>query len=91
MRDYEFTAIYPIDEEKFAKAAEFVLAKFGEMGVQVLKDEDQGIKPLAYLIKKEDRGHYRYYEIQAEPSKIQEMSDAFQLSGLLLKFLFVAK
>lgn len=91
MRNYEFTAIFYSDEEKATNGTDFVLKKFEEAGVQVTNKEDMGIKQLAYVIKKEDKGHYWYYEIQADPSKIKGMTNDFLLSGLFLKFLFVAK
>ncbi|MBO4388390.1 MAG: 30S ribosomal protein S6 [Spirochaetales bacterium] len=91
MRDYEFTAIFYADEEKATAGSDFVQKKFEENGVEIVNREDMGVRQLAYLIKKQDKGHYCYYEIKAEPDKIAAMTGEFMLSGNLLKFLFVAK
>ncbi|NLY07291.1 MAG: 30S ribosomal protein S6 [Spirochaetales bacterium] len=91
MRNYEFTAIFYSDEEKATNGAQYVLKKFEEAGVQIDTQEDMGIRQLAYIIKKEDKGHYWYYEIQADPDKINTLTADFLLSGNLLKFLFVVK
>ncbi len=91
MRDYEFTAIFYADEEKAASGSEFVQKKFDENGVEITKMEDMGVRQLAYLIKKQDKGRYCYYEIKAESDKISGMTSDFMLSGVMLKFLFVAK
>ena len=48
-----------------------------------------GVRNLAYLIKKADKGHYVYFELQADTASIVEMSREFQLSTSILKFLFV--
>ena len=50
---------------------------------------DMGVKTLAYLIKKQDRGHYVYFELEADTSSISPMNNIFQLSTLVMKFLFV--
>ena len=44
---------------------------------------------LAYQINKQDKGHYVYFELSADPASIARLSHAFQLSTLVLKFLFV--
>lgn len=91
MRDYEFTAIFNSDEEMATNGAEYVQKKFDEAGVQVSKKEDMGVRQLAYIIKKQEKGHYCYYEIQADPASVAKLSADFLLSGLLLKFLFIVK
>lgn len=40
-------------------------------GVNVLKEEDWGQKPLAYAIKKEEAGHYFMFQIEASPDVIK--------------------
>jgi len=93
MRNYEFTVIFNSLDELTAKGMEFVSETFKEAGVEITKQEDMGIKFLAYPIKKQDKGHYFYFEMNADPSKINEFSRLFLLSAKdsVLKFLFVAK
>ena len=56
---------------------------------KITKQDDLGIKTLAYQINKQDKGHYVYFELSADPASIARLSHAFQLSTLVLKFLFV--
>ena len=50
-----------------------------------------GDRMLAYMIKKQEKGHYYYFELQAEPQSINKMTAEFLLEGSILKHLFVAK
>ena len=50
-----------------------------------------GVKDLAYEIKKEAKGHYNYFEIEADPDSVAAMEKEFRLSAHFLKYLFVKK
>ncbi|MBR1938188.1 MAG: 30S ribosomal protein S6 [Spirochaetales bacterium] len=89
MRNYEFTVILDQNDDKMAEGLKFVLATFEKNGVEITKQDDMGVKTLAYLINKQEKGHYVYFELSADPSKIAKISHEFQLSTLVLKFLFV--
>lgn len=91
MRDYEFTVIFDANEEKTAKGMEFVSKALADAGATIAKQEDMGVKNLAYTIKKQDKGHYYYLELEAEPQSINAMAKEFLLQGEILKHLFVAK
>ena len=89
MRNYEFTVIFDANEEKMKEGLQLVTDEFSKAGVEVTKKDDMGVRNLAYLINKQDRGHYVYFELSADPAKIAQMSHVFQLSTFILKFLFV--
>lgn len=91
MRNYEFTVIFGANEELTEKGLEFVSGQFAAAGVNVTKQEDQGVKNFAYTIKKQDKGHYYYYELEADPLSVNKMSDEFLLQDSIVKFLFIAK
>ena len=48
-----------------------------------------GVRTLAYLINKQEKGHYVYFEIKADGLTIKNMSRAFELSTDVLKYLFI--
>jgi small subunit ribosomal protein S6 len=48
-----------------------------------------GVRNLAYSIKKQDKGHYYYFELKADPSTINGFNNSFKLMQPVLKFLFV--
>ena len=87
--NYEFTVILPSDEEKMKEALAFVNAELEKAGATITKQEDLGVKTLAYEIAKQNKGHYVYFELSADTQSIVKHSRAFQLSTLVLKFLFV--
>ena len=89
MRNYEFTIIFDANEEKSKAGLELVTSIFEKAGVEITKQEDMGVKYLAYEIKKQDKGHYVYFELKADPEKIVEFEKAFLLNHNIMKFLFV--
>lgn len=89
MREYEFTVIFDANEEKMKAGLQFVTDELAKAGAEITKQDDMGVKTLAYLIKKQDKGHYVYFELNCDPSKIAALSHEFQLSTNILKFLFV--
>ena len=87
--NYEFTVILPSDEEKMKEALAFVNAELAKAGATITKQEDLGVKTLAYEIAKQNKGHYVYFELSTDTQNIVKLSRVFQLSTLVLKFLFV--
>ena len=91
MRTYEFTVIFDANEDQTAKGLDLILAEFKTAQVQITKQEDMGVRNLAYPIRKQDKGHYYYFELEADPSTINGFNNTFKLMLPLLKFLFVHK
>ena len=91
MRNYEFTVIFDANEEQTAKGMEIVSNQLAKASANITKQEDMGVKNLAYTIKKQDKGHYYYFELEAEPQSINAMTAEFLLENSILKHLFVAK
>lgn len=89
MRNYEFTVIFEANEEKMKEGLQLVLDTLKEAGAEITKQDDMGVRTLAYLINKQDKGHYFYFELSVDGDKIAPMSHIFQLSTYILKFLFV--
>lgn len=91
MRTYELTCIFRTDEDNFTKGKELVKAEFEKQSVKILKETDMGTKELAYIMKKETKGHYYFCEMEVQSDKIAEMDKHFQLETSFLKYLFVRK
>ncbi|MCH3908622.1 MAG: 30S ribosomal protein S6 [Sphaerochaeta sp.] len=91
MRNYEFTVIFDGEDEKSKKGLEAVAEMFKNANVTITKQDDMGIRQFAYPIKKQDKGHYVYYELQAEPTSMDEFEKELQLNPNVLKYLFVNK
>ncbi len=91
MRTYEFTVIFKPNDEEVAKGKELVEKGLKDAGIQITKEDNIGIKFLAYPIKKSEKGHYVYYELEADPETISTLDRNFKLMNPVLKFLFVKK
>lgn len=91
MRNYEFTVIFDADEEKFKKGLEDVTAMLAAAKAEITKQDDMGVRQLAYVIKKQDKGHYVYFEMQGDPAQMQEIERKLVLHASVLKYLFVNK
>ena len=87
--NYEFTVIFDANEDKTKAGLELVESTFSKYGVEVTKKEDMGVRTLAYLINKQEKGHYFYFEIKADGLTIKNMSRAFELSSDVRKYLFI--
>ena len=91
MNKYEATFILYSEDERFKKGLDSVKAELSKIGAKIQKEEDLGIRELAYLIKKESRGHYFYFELGAEPAGVGSIDKNLNLNIDLLKYLFVRK
>ena len=89
MRKYELVALFPSEEEIFRQGKEAVVAELAKNGAHDVKEEDMGDRPLAYQIKKKDRGHYILFRMNLDPQKIVPIERTFKLTPNLLKYLFV--
>jgi small subunit ribosomal protein S6 len=50
-----------------------------------------GVKLFAYEMKKQDKGHYCYFEMSADPASIVTFEKKFLLDNTIIKYLFVSK
>lgn len=91
MRDYEFTVIFRPEEDAYKNGFENLKSLMEKFGFTPEKDEDMGVRDLAYLIDKKERGHYRYYELKADPEKVADFDRELRLVQDVLKYLFVKK
>ncbi|HOV63023.1 MAG TPA: 30S ribosomal protein S6 [Spirochaetia bacterium] len=91
MRNYEVTAIFRQEEDAFNRGKELIKQELARVGAQISKEEDLGVRDLAYDIKKQPKGHYYYFELSLDPARLVEVDKTFRLTAELLKYLFVKK
>ena len=89
MRKYELVAVFPPEEELFRQGKEAVVAELANQGAADVKETDMGDRPLAYTIKKKERGHYILFTINFDPQRVTPAEKMFKLIPNLLKYLFV--
>lgn len=91
MRTYEFTIIYRVGDEDYTKGKQLVSELLEKHQVEIVKTVDLGIRFLAYLIQKEEKGHYIYHELKADPTVITQLERALRMMNPVLKSLIVRK
>ena len=95
MREYEVTIILKPDLDEEAQSE--VLGRIGGWMAQDESDENQvspdhwWLKSLAYPINNYTEGYYIYYEIELEPSNLNEIERNFLYVDDVLRHLVVRK
>lgn len=91
MRTYEFVSIFSTKEDNYAVGLKAVKELLQKNGVEISSDEDMGDRLLAYPVKKEERGHYHLFVLNAAPESLIKIEEDLKLTPSLLKTLFVKK
>jgi small subunit ribosomal protein S6 len=91
MRNYEAVFIFPAKEEEYNAGREFVRGLFQNAQANIVKEEDMGERDLTYTVKKEDRGHYYFFEAEMNPESISDIDKSLKIRADVLKYLFVNK
>ena len=89
-KSYELTVIFPLTLKEKEKARE-ELKKEIEKVAKIEKETDWGEKKLAYPIKKNERGHFYFYELKTSPEKIKALEGWLKLNENILRYLIVLK
>ena len=91
MRRYE--AVIIIEPDVADDEVKALTEKFGELiksqDGEVIKIEDWGIKKLAYLVRKRDKGRYILFDFVSGPTLISEIERQFKISENIMKYLTV--
>ena len=91
MRTYEAVFIFRPEAEALAEGREFVKNLFASSGCTIVKEEEVGNRELAYEVKKNRRGHYHVYQIEADPQALMGLDKAIKLRSEILKYLVIRK
>ncbi len=91
MRTYEAMCVFRADQEIFATGVENVREELKKLGAEIEKEEDMGIRQLAYPIKKQIQAHYFYYVCKMDPEAAHKTEHALRLQEELLRFLMVRR
>ena len=86
MAKYELTFIY---DKSNKKIIERLKSYINSVKAKVVKEEDWGVKPLAYPIKKFTEAAYIYFEIEIDPGKLKKLEEKIKVEEELLRHLLV--
>ncbi len=91
MRRYEAVVILHPDmgEDDIRNFTERYTQLVKTTGGEIIKIEDWGLKRLAYLVKKKEKGRYILFDFVGNPALIHEMERQFKISEDVLKYLSV--
>ena len=91
MRRYE--AVVIIEPDVADDEVKALTEKYGDLikshEGEVIKIEDWGIKKLAYLVKKRDKGRYILFDFVSGPTLISELERQFKITENIMKYLTV--
>lgn len=93
MNKYNLTLVLKPDlEEKDRQVIMDSIKKrfVGDEG-KVEKEENWGIRDLAYPIKKNNKGFYIHFEIQADPKQAKGLDKSLDLEEDVLRYLLVRR
>ena len=86
-----YESVFIARQDVSASGAETLADKFADLlktnGGAVAKREYWGLRPLAYRIKKNKKGHYFLFNLEASPQTIQEMERNMRLDEDILRYL----
>lgn len=91
MRNYEAVFIFRPDEDVYTKGLQLMKDGLNKAGAVISKEEDLGVRELAYPMKKETHGHYYCFYIEGNPESISNLDRTIRLTKEVLKHLFVRK
>jgi small subunit ribosomal protein S6 len=91
MRRYESVVILDpeLPEDDVKNLTERFRRLVGEFGGEIIKIENWGLRRLAYLVKRRDRGRYVFFDYVGAPALLAEMERQFKIAEEVLKYLSV--
>ena len=89
MYKYEATFILHPSAEMCEKGTAALKEAFKTNGVKILKEESKGEQDLSYPIKKNTRGRYFLFELEAPPQSLAAIEKTLKIKSEILKHLFI--
>lgn len=88
-KDYEAMFLYGSQENIFSETLAFTKTLLSQVGAEFVSEEDLGIKRLAYEIKKRKDGHYYFFKLKMDGTKLKEVRRELSLKEDVLRYIFV--
>ena len=89
MRKYELMTVFPVEDAVFQAGIEALRETLKSFNVNVTSEEAYGDKDLCYEIRKNKKGRYTLFNIEADPACMIELNKRFKLITQILTYLFV--
>lgn len=89
MRKYELMTVFPVEDAVFQPGIEELRSILKSFNVNVTSEEPFGDRDLCYEIRRNKKGRYILFNIEADPSCMIELNKRFKLVPQILTYLFV--
>ena len=86
MQDYELIVIIKDKNDGIAESVKKIKDLLGSKNIKINKEDEWGLKTLAYPIKNETSGHYIIYNINSDPQNIKPLENTLRINEDLLRF-----
>jgi len=81
--------MFILDIADETKTKQEIKAILSEHGYNLLKEEDMGVKTLAYKIKKREKAFYYLLEVELPPRSLKEIDKEIRLNEKILKYMSI--
>lgn len=81
--------VFPVEDAVFQAGIEKLRETLKSFNVNVTSEEPYGDKDLCYEIRKNKKGRYTLFNIEADPACMIELNKRFKLIPQILTYLFV--
>jgi len=89
--DYEILCILNNQEPLFKTSLDKIHSILSEMGINIQKETDMGIRELAYEIRKHKEGRYYLFIVNTEPQLIFNLEKELRLREDIIRFIIIKK
>lgn len=89
MKDYELTVLFPPDSDDFESAVDMVRRIITDYGGEIIKEENDGKKRLAYRIYGQDFAIYYFFDLRLPAHAPAKISSALNIEELVLRYLLI--
>ncbi len=86
MQDYELIVIIKDKKDGIAESVKKIKDLLESKNIKINKEDDWGLKTLAFPIKNETSGHYIIYNINSDPQNIKPLENTLRIDENLLRF-----
>ncbi len=75
-----------LGEEEVTKVVETIKSRIQQFGGEIVREEDWGLRDLAYELNKRKRAYYRIFTVKAPPTFVKPLEDFYRTYEPVFKF-----
>lgn len=91
MKKFEAVLLFSPEIQKtgLTELNDFFKSQISKFKGNFINEEDWGLRDLSYQIKNNKKAFYKFFQIEIEGSKIQELKDSLNKKDNILRYLFI--